>query len=343
MSTDKPSTSDPAAGALLKVEDLKVHFPVYGGVFQRQVDAVKAVDGVSFHVMEGETLGLVGESGCGKSTTGLAVLKMLPITAGKVIFAGTDISGYSSRQVRPIRRSMQMVYQDPFGSLDPRMTVQSIIAEPMEVHRLYPGRRVRKERVIELMNIVGLRADMIDRYPHEFSGGQRQRIGIARALAAEPRLIICDEPVSALDVSIQAQVVNLLQDLQERLGLACVFIAHDLAVVRHVSRRVAVMYLGQIVEISSRDDLYSRPLHPYTQALMAAIPVADPVAEATRPRQVISGEVPSALRPPSGCRFHPRCQHAMPICAKERPELRSDSGRAVACHLYGPTGGASED
>ena len=341
MSTDKPSTDAPAAGALLRVEDLKVHFPVHGGLFQRQVDAVKAVDGVSFHVMEGETLGLVGESGCGKSTTGLAVLKMLPITAGKVIFDGTDISAYSPRQVRPIRRSMQMVYQDPFGSLDPRMTVQSIIAEPMEVHRLHPGRRERRERVIELMNIVGLRTDMVDRYPHQFSGGQRQRIGIARALAAEPRLIICDEPVSALDVSIQAQVVNLLQDLQERLGLACVFIAHDLAVVRHVSRRVAVMYLGQIVEISSRDDLYSRPLHPYTQALMAAIPVADPVAEAARPRQVISGEVPSALRPPAGCRFHPRCQHAMPICAKERPELRSDSGRAVACHLYGPTAAAT--
>jgi len=336
MSTDNTPTADPAGSALLRVEDLKVHFPVHGGLLQRQVDAVKAVDGVSFHVMEGETLGLVGESGCGKSTTGLAILKMLPITAGKVIFAGTDISGFSPRQVRPIRRAMQMVYQDPFGSLDPRMTVQSIIAEPMEVHRLHPGRRERRERVIELMNIVGLRADMIDRYPHQFSGGQRQRIGIARALAAEPRLIICDEPVSALDVSIQAQVVNLLQDLQERLGLACVFIAHDLAVVRHVSRRVAVMYLGQVVEMSSRDDLYSRPLHPYTQALMAAIPVADPVAEAARPRQVISGEVPSALRPPSGCRFHPRCQYAMPICAKERPELRSDSGRAVACHLYGP-------
>jgi peptide/nickel transport system ATP-binding protein len=319
---------------ILEVEALKVHFPVYGGLLQREVGSVKAVDGVSFAVEEGETLGLVGESGCGKSTTGLAVLRMLPVTSGRIVFEGEDITKLSAGEMRPIRRRIQMVYQDPFGSLDPRMTVAEIIGEPLEVHRLHGGRAERRERIIELMQMVGLRADMIDRYPHQFSGGQRQRIGIARALAVEPRLLICDEPVSALDVSIQAQVVNLFQELQDKLGISSIFVAHDLAVVRHVSQRIAVMYLGTIVEIASRDDLYAAPKHPYTQALLAAIPVPNPAIEAARQHVIIKGEVPSAQRPPPGCRFHPRCPHAMPICHEQAPELKREGQTSVACHLY---------
>jgi len=324
---DEPKT-------ILDVQDLKVHFPVLGGLLQREVGSVKAVDGVSFQVREGETLGLVGESGCGKSTTGLAVLRMLPIAAGRVVLDGVDITHLSQNEMRPLRRRVQMVYQDPFGSLDPRMTVGQIIAEPLEIHRLYGGKRERRDRVLDLLAMVGLRQDMIDRYPHQFSGGQRQRIGIARALAVEPRLLICDEPVSALDVSIQAQVVNLFQDLQETLGISSIFIAHDLAVVRHVSQRVAVMYLGTIVEIASRQELYTNPKHPYTRALMAAIPVANPVIEAARAHQTIAGEVPSALNPPSGCRFHPRCAQAMPICREAVPAPRREGDSTVACHLY---------
>ena len=322
---------------VLEVSDLKVHFPVMAGaVMRKQVGSVKAVDGVSFDVRRGETLGLVGESGCGKSTTGLAVLKMLDITSGQVVFEGEDISGYDRARMRPIRRRMQMVYQDPFGSLNPRMKVAEIVGEPLEVHGMAADRAVYRERVASLLDMVGLLPDMADRYPHEFSGGQRQRIGIARALALEPSLIICDEPVSALDVSIQAQVVNLFQELQERLGLTYIFIAHDLAVVRHISHRIAVMYLGRIVEIASRVDLYARPLHPYTVALLAAIPIPDPEIEATRPQQIIAGEVPSAMRPPPGCRFHTRCPKAMEVCKSVDPPMRTfDDGRAVACHLHG--------
>jgi oligopeptide transport system ATP-binding protein len=319
---------------ILEVEALKVHFPVYGGLLQREVGSVKAVDGVSFTVEEGETLGLVGESGCGKSTTGLAVLRMLPVTSGRIVFEGEDITRLSAGEMRPIRRRMQMVYQDPFGSLNPRMTIGEIIGEPLEVHKLHGGRAERRERIIDLLQMVGLRADMIDRYPHQFSGGQRQRIGIARALAVEPRLLICDEPVSALDVSIQAQVVNLFQELQDKLGISSIFVAHDLAVVRHVSQRIVVMYLGTIVEIASRDDLYAAPKHPYTQALMAAIPVPNPAVEAERAHVIITGEVPSAQRPPPGCRFHPRCPHAMPICREQAPQLKREGQTSVACHLY---------
>jgi oligopeptide transport system ATP-binding protein len=291
---------------ILRVEDLKVHFPVTKGIIiQRQVATVKAVDGVSFTIRRGETLGLVGESGSGKSTTG------------------------------PVRRRMQMVYQDPYGSLNPRMTIRSIVGEPLAVHRLDGDRAATRDKIASLIASVGLLPDMADRYPHEFSGGQRQRIGIARALALEPSLLIADEPVSALDVSIQAQVINLFMDLQERLGLTYLFIAHDLAVVRHISTRIAVMYLGRLVEIADRDDLYRNPLHPYTEALMAAVPVADPEVEARRPRAVISGEVPSALRPPPGCSFHTRCPRAMAVCKTDSPPLRElGPGRAVACHLH---------
>ena len=325
-----------APETVLEVRDLKVHFPVMAGaVLRRQVGSVKAVDGVSFDVRRGETLGLVGESGCGKSTTGLAVLRMLDITSGQVVFEGEDISGYDRARMRPIRRRMQMVYQDPFGSLNPRMKVAELIGEPLQVHGMAGDRGAYRARVASLLDMVGLLPDMADRYPHEFSGGQRQRIGIARALALEPSLIICDEPVSALDVSIQAQVVNLFQELQERLGLTYVFIAHDLAVVRHISHRIAVMYLGRIVEIASRYDLYARPLHPYTEALLAAIPIPDPEIEAKRPQQIITGEVPSAMRPPPGCRFHTRCPRAMDVCKSVDPPLKQmDDGRAVACHLH---------
>ena len=321
---------------LLRVEDLKVHFPVMRGVLiKKQVAKVHAVDGVSFTLGRGETLGLVGESGCGKSTTGLAVLRMLGVTAGRIEFEGVDITHHDKAQMRPLRRRLQMVYQDPYGSLNPRMKVSDIIGEPLVVHGLTGDPAQYADRIAQLMRTVGLLPDMADRYPHEFSGGQRQRIGIARALALEPSLLICDEPVSALDVSIQAQVVNVLQELQERMGLAYLFIAHDLAVVRHLSHRVAVMYLGRIVEIAPRDELYRAPLHPYTQALLSAVPVADPVVERARARVVVQGEVPSALNPPSGCRFHTRCPQAMARCRTDDPPLQDmGGGRAVACHLH---------
>jgi oligopeptide transport system ATP-binding protein len=326
------SSSEP----ILRVEDLKVHFPVTKGIiFQRQVATVKAVDGVSFTIRRGETLGLVGESGSGKSTTGLAVLRMLTPTAGRIVFEGQDIAPHRGAELLNVRRRMQMVYQDPYGSLNPRMTIRSIVGEPLAVHGLDSDRKAAREKIAELIASVGLLPDMADRYPHEFSGGQRQRIGIARALALEPSLLIADEPVSALDVSIQAQVINLFMDLQERLGLTYLFIAHDLAVVRHISTRIAVMYLGRLVEIADRDELYQNPLHPYTEALMAAVPVADPEVEAQRPRAVISGEVPSALRPPPGCAFHTRCPRVMARCKSEQPQLREVApGRAVACHLH---------
>ncbi len=326
------------AEPLLRVDNLKVHFPVMRGVlWKKQVGTVHAVDGVSFTLGRGETLGLVGESGCGKSTTGLAVLRMQDSTEGRIEFEGQDITHHDKAQMRPIRQRLQMVYQDPYGSLNPRMKVNQIIGEPLEVHGMAPDKAAYDARIAELMRTVGLLPDMADRYPHEFSGGQRQRIGIARALALEPSLIICDEPVSALDVSIQAQVVNVLQELQERLGLSYLFIAHDLSVVRHLCHRVAVMYLGRIVEIADRHALYQEPLHPYTQALMSAVPVADPVVERTRKRIVVQGEVPSALNPPSGCRFHTRCPMAMDRCKTEDPPLRElGPGRSVACHLHVP-------
>jgi oligopeptide transport system ATP-binding protein len=320
---------------LLRVEGLTKHFPVTRGLFGRVVGHVRAVDDLSFDVARGETLGLVGESGCGKSTTALAVLRMLEPTEGRIVFEGEDITHHGAARMRPLRRRIQMVYQDPFSSLDPRMKVRDIVGEPLEVHGLAGDRKKYRARVDELIAMVGLLPDMADRYPHEFSGGQRQRIGVARALALDPSLLICDEPVSALDVSIQAQVVNLFQELQERLGLTYIFIAHDLAVVRHISHRIAVMYLGRIVEIASRGELYARPLHPYTQALLAAVPIPDPVLEATRPQQIVSGEVPSVLNPPGGCRFHPRCPKAVPRCASEEPSLReAGPGRVVACHLH---------
>jgi oligopeptide transport system ATP-binding protein len=274
----------------------------------------------------------VGESGCGKSTTALAVLRMLAPAAGRIVFEGEDITRHDQARMRPIRRRMQMVYQDPYGSLNPRMRVRDIVGEPLVVHGLASDRRAYESRVAGLLEMVGLLPDMAQRYPHEFSGGQRQRIGIARALALEPSLLVCDEPVSALDVSIQAQVVNLLMDLQERLGLAYLFIAHDLSVVRHISDRIAVMYLGRIVEIAARDELYRDPRHPYTKALLAAVPIPDPELEAARPQQVIAGEVPSVLNPPRGCAFHPRCPVAGARCREEMPPLRGDN-RQVACHL----------
>jgi len=327
---------EPGSAEILRVENLAVHFALTKGLLiQRRTATVKAVDGVSFTLRHGETLGLVGESGCGKSTTGLAILRMVEPTAGRIVFEGEDITRHDKNRMRPIRRRMQMVYQDPYSSLDPRMKARDIIGEPLQVHGVAGDRDVYRTRVDELIRLVGLLPDMAERYPHEFSGGQRQRIGIARALALNPGLIICDEPVSALDVSIQAQVVNLFMQLQERLRLTYIFIAHNLAVVRHISDRIAVMYLGRIVEIAQRDELYRRPLHPYTEALLAAIPVADPEVEARRPHTIVRGEVPSVLNPPSGCRFHPRCPKAFDRCKTEDPALADlGGGRAVACHLH---------
>ncbi|TXH39776.1 MAG: dipeptide ABC transporter ATP-binding protein [Burkholderiaceae bacterium] len=321
---------------ILKVEDLQIHFPVMKGVvFKKQVATVKAVDGVSFSVKRGETLGVVGESGCGKSTTGLALMHMLETTGGRIMFEGQDVTSFNRSQVKQFRRRVQMVYQDPYGSLNPRMKVKDIIGEPLEVHGLAKDRARYDKRVVELLRMVGLLPDMAERYAHEFSGGQRQRIGIARALALEPSLIVCDEPVSALDVSIQAQVINIFKDLQKRLGLTYVFIAHDLAVVRHISDHIAVMYLGRVVEIASREDLYRNPKHPYTQALLSAVPEADVDAEQQKKRIVLKGEIPSPLRVPSGCRFHTRCPAAMDKCRTEDPAMsQHGEGHAVACHLY---------
>ena len=324
-----------SAAPLLSVTDLAVHFPVTQGVlWQRQIGAVKAVDGLSFELNRGETFGLVGESGCGKSTTALAVLRMLAATSGRIVFEGRDITELGVQELRPIRRRMQMVYQDPFGSLNPRMKALDIIGEPLVVHGLAADRTAYRNRIRELMDLVGLLPDMADRYPHEFSGGQRQRIGIARALALEPSLIICDEPVSALDVSIQAQVVNLLMDLQEELGLTYLFIAHDLAVVRHISNRIGVMYLGRLVEVATRDELFDNSRHPYTQALLAAVPIPDPVREAEREHELIAGEVPSVQNPPPGCRFHTRCPKAMARCRTDDPAVKAVGNASVACHLY---------
>jgi oligopeptide transport system ATP-binding protein len=320
---------------LLKVENLKKHFPIMRGVFRRQVGAVQAVDGVTFNIYEGETLGLVGESGCGKSTTGRVVLQLLDPTDGTVEFKGRNLTKLSKNELRRERRHMQMIFQDPYASLNPRMTVGNIIGEPLKIQKL-GNAADRKKRVQELLRVVGLNPYFVNRYPHEFSGGQRQRIGVARALATNPDFIVADEPISALDVSVQAQVVNLLGDLRDQLGLTYLFIAHDLSMVRHISDRVAVMYLGRIVELSATEEVYNHPLHPYSQALLSAIPMPDPDREVERKRIILEGDVPSPAHPPSGCRFHPRCAYATDICKEQDPEYRNLGQQGVrhwvACH-----------
>ncbi len=315
---------------LLQVEGLVKHFPVRRGLFGRVSGAVRAVDGVSFTLQAGQTLGVVGESGCGKSTLGRLVLRLIEPSGGRVIFDGTELGTLDAAELRARRRAMQIIFQDPFSSLNPRMTVGQILAEPLALHGLHTGRH--RERVAELLHTVGLPPEHAQRYPHEFSGGQRQRIGIARALAVEPKLIVCDEAVSALDVSVQAQVVNLLQDLQQRLGIAYIFIAHDLAVVRHIATQVAVMYLGRIVELADKRTLFAAPRHPYTQALLSAIPVPQPGG--ARQRIVLAGDVPSPVAPPPGCHFHTRCTHAVDACRQTAPMLVDEGGHAVACHRW---------
>ena len=318
---------------VLRVENLKKYFPINRGIFQRHVGDVKAVDSVSFDVHRGETLGLVGESGCGKTTTGRTIIRLYEPTAGRVDFLGHDMALLKGEALRQIRQKMQMIFQDPYASLNPRMSVFSIVGEPLEVFHVAAGEE-RKDRVAELLELVGLNPDFMRRYPHEFSGGQRQRIGLARALALNPDLIICDEPISALDVSIQAQVVNLLEDLQEKLGLTYVFIAHDLSMVRHISNRVAVMYLGKIVELTDRDTLYSNPQHPYTQALLSAVPVPDPVVEEKRHRIILEGDLPSPANPPKGCNFNTRCPKVFDTCFEVEPDIVEIApGHFCACHL----------
>jgi oligopeptide/dipeptide ABC transporter ATP-binding protein len=318
---------------LLEVKNLKVHFPVKHGMFSRVRAHVKAVDDVSFSIAPGETLGLVGESGCGKTTLGRAIVRLTEPTAGNVLFEGEDLARMSGATLRARRRKLQMIFQDPYGSLNPRMTVEDIIGEALDIHGLADSKSARAKRVAELLQAVGLDAAYAQRYPHEFSGGQRQRIGIARALAVEPKLIVCDEPVSALDVSVQAQIINLLQDLQQQHGIAYLFIAHDLAVVEHISRRVMVMYLGKIVELAEAKAIIRAPKHPYTQALISAVPEVDP--DTKRKRIVLPGDVPSPIHPPSGCRFHPRCPVAeKPRCETEAPEMREiEPDHCVSCHL----------
>jgi len=317
---------------LVEVTDVRKHFPVGRGLFGRPRAVVRAVDGVSLAIRAGETLGLVGESGCGKSTLGRLILRLIEPTAGDVRFEGRSLLALRPRELRAVRRAMQIVFQDPYGSLNPRMRVASIVGEGLAIHRI-GTREQRRERVRALLDLVGLPTDAATRFPHEFSGGQRQRIGIARALAVEPRFVVADEAVSALDVSIQAQILNLLQDLKRRLGLTLLFISHDLRVVEHLSERVAIMYLGKIVEIGSRDDVYGDPRHPYTRTLLAAVPVADP--RRRHERAVVTGDVPSPLSPPPGCAFHPRCPYAVDVCRRETPPLEGGrSGRAVACHVF---------
>ena len=332
---------------LVQVQDLKMHFPIYTGLFRKHTGDVKAVDGVSFDIMAGQTLGLVGESGCGKSTVGRAMLRLYEPTAGRVVIDGDDVATLAPEALRKKRPTMQMVFQDPQASLNPRMTLSEIVSEPLDEHADWSSDQ-KLERVYELMDQVGLNRRFVNRFPHEFSGGQRQRIGIARALALKPRFIICDEPIAALDVSIQAQVVNLLEDLQEKLGLTYLFISHDLSMVRHLAQRVAVMYLGRIAELSPSKDLYARPLHPYAEALLSAVNEPDPVLAARRNRIILKGDVPSPANPPKGCNFCTRCPRVMDICRQVKPDLvEVEPGRLVACHLYPTTAtagstGASE-
>ena len=341
-------SADGVAGAkagedLVVVRDLKKHFPITAGILQRHVGDVRAVDGIDFEIRRGETLGLVGESGSGKTTAGRVILGLAPATSGSVTFDGRELVGLSRSDLRPLRKEMQIIFQDPYASLNPRMTVGSIVKEPLEIHGIAKG-KAADDRVRELLRLVGLQPYHANRYPHEFSGGQRQRIGIARALAVDPKFIVADEPVSALDVSIQAQVINLLQDLQQKLGLTYLFIAHDLSVVRHISNRVAVMYVGKIMEIADRDRLYDTPLHPYTQALLSAIPIPDPAIEGRRKRIIISGDIPSPVNPPSGCRFHTRCPVAFDRCKVEVPAFNEyEPGHRAACHWVEEHGGKAPD
>ncbi len=330
------------AEKLLEVKNLVKHFPVRGGVFSRVRAHVRAVDGISFDIEEGETLGLVGESGCGKSTAGRAILRLIEPTAGEVIFKGINILDLEREKMRQLRREMQIIFQDPYASLNPRMTIGSIVGEPLTIHNIAKGKK-RDEEVASILQRVGLRPEHMRRYPHEFSGGQRQRIGIARALALNPKVIIADEPVSALDVSIQAQVINLLQDLQKDFGIAYLVISHDLSVVQHICDRIAVMYLGEIVEIAEADELIMSPRHPYTEALLSAVPVPDPAAGGQKERIILRGDVPSPVNPPSGCRFHTRCPYKEDICAAEVPPLQVISdGHMTACHFAGKIFGSSQ-
>jgi len=320
--------------SLLEIRDLKKHFPVGEGLFSRNKGVLKAVDGVNLTVEEGETLGLVGESGCGKSTLGRTILRLIEPTGGEVIFQGKNVLALSQRELRDMRRQMQIIFQDPYASLNPRMRVGDIVGEGLEIHKLAKG-KAKRERVLELLHQVGLREEHYDRYPHEFSGGQRQRIGIARALAVSPKFIVCDEPVSSLDVSIQAQIINLLQELQEKMHLTYLFISHDLRVVEHISHRVAIMYLGKVVEIAKSDTIYQDAKHPYTKALLSAVPIAD--TSKKKERVVLQGDVPSPVNPPSGCTFHPRCSYREAICDKIEPPLEfGATGHGVACHVFGP-------
>lgn len=330
------NTSD---GVLLSIRNLVKHFPITRGIiFQKQIGAVHAVDDISFDIHQGETLGLVGESGCGKSTTGRTILQLYRPTSGQVVFDGIDLVALKGNELRKMRRRMQMIFQDPYASLNPRMTVGEIIGEPLLIHSVAKGKAIQ-ERVEQLLELVGLNPAFSNRYPHEFSGGQRQRIGVARALALQPDLIVCDEPISALDVSIQAQVVNLLEDLQHQFGLTYLFIAHDLSMVRHISDRIAVMYLGVLVELADRNELYNHPLHPYTQALLSAVPIPDPFVEERRRRIILEGDVPSPVNPPSGCRFRTRCKYAKEQCSEVKPEWRElQPGHFVACHFAGELG-----
>ena len=326
------TTSTNSGSGSLEIRDLRVHYPINAGLFQKQVGAVKAVDNVSFSIARGETLGLVGESGCGKTSMARSIVQLVKPTSGRILCDGEDLTKLKGGAMRSMYRRVQFIFQDPYGSLDPRMTAGDIIGEPLQVHKLTKGREAYRDRISELLSLVGLNPYMAGRYPHEFSGGQRQRIGIARALAVEPELLVCDEPVSALDVSVQAQIINLLEELQQEFGLTYLFIAHDLSLVRHISHRVAVMYLGKLVEVAESEELFSNPLHPYTQALMSAIPLPDPIEEATRARVVLPGEPPSPANPPAGCVFHPRCPIAIDECSAGEPELREVApSHWVAC------------